>query len=72
MVIANTDFLEENPSAKSFFEQVRIPIEDINAQNLLIDQGEDSEEEILGHAKAWIADHRQEWDGWIAEAKAAS
>jgi glycine betaine/proline transport system substrate-binding protein len=71
-IIANTDFLEENSSAKRFFELVQIPIEDINAQNLLINEGESSEEAIMGHAKAWIADHQQEWDGWIAEAKKAA
>lgn len=72
MVIANTDFLEESPSAKRFFELIRIPIEDINAQNLLINEGESSEKAILGHAQAWIAEHQQEWDGWIAEAKKAA
>jgi glycine betaine/proline transport system substrate-binding protein len=72
MVIANTEFLEENPSAKKFFELVRVPIEDINAENLLVNEGENSEDAILGHAKAWIADHQQEWDRWIAEAKEAA
>lgn len=72
MIIANTEFLNENPTAKRFFELVRIPIEDINAENMLINEGESSEEAIMGHAKAWIADHQQEWDGWIAEAKKAA
>ena len=71
MVIANTDFLEANPSAKKFFELVQVPIEDINAENLLVNDGENSEEAIMGHAKDWIAEHQEQWDGWIAEAKAA-
>ena len=72
MVIANTQFLAKNPSAKKFFELFKIPIEDINAENLLVNQGENSEDAIKGHVKAWIADHRQQWDGWIAEAKKAT
>lgn len=72
MVIANTDFLEENPSAKKFFELVQVPIEDINAQNLKMNEGEDSEDEVMEHAQAWIADHQEQWDSWIAEAQAAA
>lgn len=71
MVIANTDFLEANPSARKFFELVQVPIEDINAENLLVNKGENSEEQIMGHARDWIAAHKEQWDGWIAEAKAA-
>ena len=71
MVIANTDFLDENPSARKFFELVQIPIEDINAENLLVNEGENSEEDIKGHAADWIAAHQAQWDEWIAEAKAA-
>ena len=71
MVIANTEWLEANPSAKKFFEQLKIPIEDINAENQLINEGEKSNEQILKHAKDWIAAHQAQWDTWIAEAKAA-
>ena len=71
MVIANTEFLEGNPSAKKFFELVKIPTEDINAENLLVNDGENSEEAIKGHATNSIAAHQAEWDKWIAEAKAA-
>lgn len=72
MVIANTDFLNENPPAKKFFELVKISIEDINAENLLVNEGENSDEAIMGHATDWIGKHQAEWDGWIAEAKAAA
>jgi glycine betaine/proline transport system substrate-binding protein len=71
MVIANTDFLSNNPSARRFFELVQVPIEDINAENLLVNEGENSEEAIQKHAADWIAAHQADWDRWIAEAKAA-
>lgn len=71
MVIANTEFLDANPSAKKFFELVQVPIEDINAENLLINEGENSDADIKRHATDWVAAHQAEWDQWIAEAKAA-
>ena len=71
MVIANADFLEANPSARKFFELVQVPIEDINAENLLINEGENSDDDIKGHATDWIAANQGRWDEWIAEAKAA-
>ncbi len=71
MVISNAEWLNENPSARKFFEDVRIPIEDINAENALVNEGENSDEAIMGHATSWIADHQADWDGWITDAKAA-
>lgn len=71
MVIANTAFVNANPPAKKFFELVHIPVEDINAENKLVADGEKSNEQIMKHATDWIAAHKADWDKWIAEAKAA-
>ena len=38
-VVANTEFLEENPAAKAWFNQIKIPLDDINAQNLKMSRG---------------------------------
>lgn len=71
-VIANAEFLEDNPAAKAWFNQVKIPIDDINAQNLKMQQGEKSPADIRRHADEWIAAHRQQWDAWLAAAKKAA
>jgi glycine betaine/proline transport system substrate-binding protein len=71
MVVANTAFVNANPSAKKFFELVKIPIEDISAENKLVNDGEKSNEQIMKHVKDWIAAHKTDWDKWIAESKAA-
>ena len=70
-VIANTAWLDENPAARKWFELLEIPIGDINAQNMLVNEGEKSDEQIRQHARDWIEANRAQWDGWIAEAKAA-
>ena len=68
-IVANKEFLRKNPTAKRFFEQVKIPVDDINAQNQRLRNGEKSIEDIRGHAQEWIKNHQAEFDGWVAEAR---
>jgi len=68
-ILANDEFLEENPAARKFFELVRIPINDISAQNLKMNEGEDSMRDIRRHADEWIKAHQAEFDEWVSEAK---
>ncbi|MDX8502601.1 glycine betaine/L-proline ABC transporter substrate-binding protein ProX [Mesorhizobium sp. VK4C] len=70
-IIASTAWLKANPKGKKFFELVQIPIEDINAENVKLHDGNKSNEQIMKYADEWIAAHQAEWDRWIAEAKAA-
>lgn len=72
-VVANTQFLEENPAARQLFELVEIPLGDIAEQNVkMIIDGEDSEEDIARHASEWIEENRDLVDGWLDEAMAAA
>jgi glycine betaine/proline transport system substrate-binding protein len=70
-VVANPEFLEENPAARRWFELLEIPIEDINAQNLKVHEGENSERDIRRHAEEWVKAHQDQWNAWIAEARQA-
>jgi len=71
-IIANRDFVEENPAAARLFEIMKLSANDISAQNLLMRDGQDSEADIERHADAWIAAHQDLWDVWLAEARAAA
>ena len=71
-VIANKQFLDDNPAARKFFELAVISINDVSAENTLIRQGEKSEADVKRHAREWIAEHQAEFDRWIAEAKKAA
>ncbi|MDB9496387.1 glycine betaine/L-proline ABC transporter substrate-binding protein ProX [Spirulina major CS-329] len=71
-IVANQDFIAENPAAEALFELVEIPIEDISAQNRLMYDGEDSDEDIARHVDEWIEDNQATFDGWIEAAKAAA
>jgi glycine betaine/proline transport system substrate-binding protein len=67
-VVANRKFIEANPAAKAWIEQVTIPVQDVVAENYQIYQGEKSEKQIRGHAEAWVAAHAKDVDGWLATA----
>ncbi len=67
-IFANKKFLAANPVAKRWFELVQIPTEDINAESLLIKQGEDSPSDIRRHAQNWVQKNQDLFDRWLMEA----
>ena len=71
-IVANREFAESNPSAAKLFSLMRLSNNDINAQNVRMRDGEDSEKDIERHADAWIRANQAKFDGWIAEAMAAA
>ncbi|MDY7016229.1 MAG: glycine betaine/L-proline ABC transporter substrate-binding protein ProX [Cyanobacteriota bacterium] len=71
LIIANKTFLEANPAAKRWLEQVQIPIEDISAEGQLLQQGENRPEDIRRHAREWVENNRQQVDRWLEAAREA-
>ncbi|MEM9217323.1 MAG: glycine betaine/L-proline ABC transporter substrate-binding protein ProX [Cyanobacteria bacterium P01_F01_bin.150] len=69
--VANQEFVDNNPAAAEFMRLVQVPIADVNAQNQLIQEGEDSLDDIRGHAESWIEDNQATFDGWVEAAIAA-
>ena len=43
-------------------------MEDVIAENYQVYKGEKSEQDIRKHAEAWMSQHAQEVDAWLAEA----
>lgn len=72
MIVANKEFVDNNPVATRFMEQVLIPLNDISVQNQKIQDGEDSVEAIRGHAEEWVAANQATFDQWIDEALTAA
>lgn len=71
-IVANKEFLAENPAAQRFFELFSIPLADVNEQNTKMQDGEKAQKDIERHAREWIAGNREVWDGWLKEAAAAA
>ncbi|HHW35529.1 MAG TPA: glycine betaine/L-proline ABC transporter substrate-binding protein ProX [Paracoccus solventivorans] len=67
--VVNSEFLAANPAVKALFEAAEIPLPDIYAQNAQMNAGD---ENVAAHAEAWIAEHREQVDGWLATAREAA
>jgi glycine betaine/proline transport system substrate-binding protein len=70
-VVANQDFLAEFPHAARLLEVVELPLGDVSIQNLMMDEGENSQADITRHAQEWIEENRTLVDTWLDEARAA-
>ena len=62
---ANVDFLKANPKVEKMLKKASIPLADIAAQNLRMNEGEKSEKAIKKHAEAWIKANQSQFDSWI-------
>ncbi|MBS9433803.1 glycine betaine/L-proline ABC transporter substrate-binding protein ProX [Photorhabdus hainanensis] len=71
-IAANKKWAEVNPSAAKLFSIMKMPLADINAQNLRMHNGEASQAEIERHANGWIRAHQKLFDGWIETAAKAA
>jgi glycine betaine/proline transport system substrate-binding protein len=71
-VVANSNFLAQNPAAAALFEAVELPLADIAAQNVRMAAGENSEEDIRRHAHEWIDSNREQVDLWLDTARSAA
>jgi glycine betaine/proline transport system substrate-binding protein len=71
-IVANKKFIKKNPAAKKFFEVFTLPLNDINAQNTLMNEGQKSQKDIERQVTDWIAKNKAKWDGWIAAARKAA
>ena len=71
-IVANKKFMDKNPAAKKFFEVFKLPLQDINAQNTLMNEGHKSAQDIQNQVDDWIAKNKTTWNTWLAEARKAA
>jgi len=70
-IVANKTFLAKNPAAAKFFELFELPLEEINAQNTRMNEGEKSQKDIERHADEWISKNTERWNDWLTQARKA-
>lgn len=71
-ILANKAWAQANPAAAKLFAIMKLDVNDVNSENLMMRQGQSSDEDIHRHALGWIKAHQQTFDGWIKTAKAAA
>ena len=71
-VVANSEFLKENPAAKRLFEVMNLSLGDVLAQNNRMAAGENSQADIDKHAREWAAVNADVWNSWLNQARRAA
>ncbi|UTT87161.1 glycine betaine/L-proline ABC transporter substrate-binding protein ProX (plasmid) [Vibrio pelagius] len=71
-IVANKAFAEQNPAAAKLFEIIKLNINDVSAQNMMMSQGKNSSGDIESHVNGWIKANQAQFDAWISEAKKAA
>lgn len=71
-IVAHKEFVQKNPAAAKLFEVMRLPVADINAQNLRMRDGQNKAQDLARHTDGWIKAHQKTFDSWIAQALAAA
>lgn len=70
-IIANKSVAEKHPDAAKLFSVMKLNVNDVSAQNQLIKNGQNTPEDINRHVSAWINANKEQFDSWIAQAKAS-
>jgi len=68
IIVANASTVNHKDIAK-LFELMKLDVNDVSGQNMLMSKGEKSEKDIQRHAKMWIKNNQSIINGWIKIAK---
>ncbi|RYF59429.1 MAG: proline/glycine betaine ABC transporter substrate-binding protein ProX [Comamonadaceae bacterium] len=71
-IVAHKGFVEKHRAAAKLFEVMVLPTHDISAQNRLMHDGENRQQDIERHTDAWIKAHQKTFDGWLDAARTAA
>lgn len=71
-VVANKEFLKNNPAAEKLFQVMYVPLQAVFAQNNKMFKGENKQRDIERHVDEFIAKNKKKWDEWLAAAKEAA
>lgn len=71
-IVANKEWAEANPAAAKLFQIIKLPINAVSAENMMISNGQDSVKDIERHADQWIQANQKKFDQWIKVAKKAA
>lgn len=69
--VVNSDFADDNPAATRFLSLMQISAADESRQNLKMQGGEKSLNDVRRHASEWINANRATFNAWLAEARTA-
>lgn len=70
-IVANKSIRTNHKDIAKLFDIMKLSVNDVSGQNMLMRKGQNKPKDIKRHAKKWIAANKTKVDAWIKEAKAA-
>ncbi len=68
-IVANKSVKTKHKDIARLFEIIRIDVNDISGQNMLMTKGQKKEKDITKHIQLWIKANKKLFNSWIKEAK---
>jgi len=70
-IAANASVLTKHKDIAKLFDIIKIDVNDISGQNMLMANGQNKQKDIQRHVQSWLKNNSNKVDAWIKEAKAA-
>lgn len=70
-IAANTSVTTKHKDIAKLFDIVKLDVNDVSGQNMLMANGQNKESDIKRHTQTWLKTNAATVDAWIKEAKAA-
>ncbi|MGB5917846.1 glycine betaine/L-proline ABC transporter substrate-binding protein ProX [Arcobacter sp.] len=68
---ANASLLKNYKDIAKLLEIMKLDVNDVSGENMLMAQGQNKEADIKRHAKMWLKNNADKINNWVAEAKKA-
>ncbi len=69
-IVANASVKIKNRDIAKLFDIIKLNVNDISGQNMLMANGQNKEKDITKHVQSWLEANSLKVDAWIKEAKA--
>ncbi|MEA2050358.1 MAG: glycine betaine/L-proline ABC transporter substrate-binding protein ProX [Campylobacterota bacterium] len=70
-IVSNASTLKNHKDIVKLFNIVKLSVNDISGQNMLMANGQNKEKDIKRHVQSWLKSNAAKVNAWIKEAKAA-
>ncbi len=70
-IVANATTATKHKDIAKLFNLMKLDVNDVSGENMLMADGQNKEKDIARHAKKWLEANKAKVDAWIKEAKAA-
>lgn len=70
-IVANASVKTKHKDIAKLFDIIKLSVNDISGQNMLMAKGQKKDKDIQRHAKMWLKMNKSKVDAWVKEAKSA-